>query len=604
MVKLSLKPMSLIIYQIFILLFTLNAQADTTIPEGEISGIWNLAGSPYIIHGNVEIIKGESLTIEPGVIVKFAKGKELESFGSLKAIGTENNPIVFTSDQTTPAPGDWYGIDFFSGSSDSELNNCVVEYANKGIYCTQSPDIVSCTVQNNSEEGIRIVAIASGCDDSFAGPNISGCTIQNNSGVGIAYYGSGSSMWGCTISKTGRVAGNLTGCIIKRNRSYGVSIIADDVFNDMFSHKGIAEPTIKQNQIILNTESGIYINADRTSIELYDNQISQNGGSGVHCEAGNGNVSIVGNTISGNAERGIYNIFEDTYVADNLISGNTLNGVETVHVDTFGGNILHDNSPYDFYYLGENYQNAMFNDWGTEVSSEIDNNIYDNQDDQSIGTVKYELDEATQAENDFTYIIEDFEGNFNKGTISGDIPYGWSVVFDFEPEFEKGNVSHHGQYGLHTNSHINTIETVLTGEPDNIVNLRIQIKAIISGEAMVEFGAEGATGTIKNSQSWYYRLDKDWKTITINDIEIPPNGELPIYINFHVHQSHGTCNFYIDCLSSDDPDLFIQGKQASSNDDNNTDADSNGNDDKSSDDSSSEKGGGGGGGGCFIFEIL
>jgi hypothetical protein len=59
------------------------------------------------------------LTIEPGVVLRFKKGGIMNitsavgtspALGSLVAIGTATKPIIFTSAEPVPAPGDWLGI--------------------------------------------------------------------------------------------------------------------------------------------------------------------------------------------------------------------------------------------------------------------------------------------------------------------------------------------------------------------------------------------------------------------------------------------------------------------------------------------------------------
>ncbi|MCP8320942.1 MAG: hypothetical protein H3Z52_08385, partial [archaeon] len=49
---------------------------QSTLVSGYLSQntIWTLAGSPYIVIGDVVIDAGVSLTIEPGVVVKFTDG--------------------------------------------------------------------------------------------------------------------------------------------------------------------------------------------------------------------------------------------------------------------------------------------------------------------------------------------------------------------------------------------------------------------------------------------------------------------------------------------------------------------------------------------------
>lgn len=82
---------------------------------------WTAANSPYIIDGNVTVKPGATLTVEPGVIVKFnGISRWLTIEGTLNATGNKDNRIVFTSlkddsvggddgndGATTGSPGDW-----------------------------------------------------------------------------------------------------------------------------------------------------------------------------------------------------------------------------------------------------------------------------------------------------------------------------------------------------------------------------------------------------------------------------------------------------------------------------------------------------------------
>lgn len=51
-------------------LFT-SANAQTTVPAGNVSGTWTKAGSPYKIQGEIIVPKGSTLTIQPGTVVEF-----------------------------------------------------------------------------------------------------------------------------------------------------------------------------------------------------------------------------------------------------------------------------------------------------------------------------------------------------------------------------------------------------------------------------------------------------------------------------------------------------------------------------------------------------
>lgn len=77
------------------------------------------------------------LTIAPGVTLRFAKQARLlvaqetdQAIGALRAEGTADAPIVFTSAEATPAPGDWVGV-LFGGAPDPRdaIANARIEYA-------------------------------------------------------------------------------------------------------------------------------------------------------------------------------------------------------------------------------------------------------------------------------------------------------------------------------------------------------------------------------------------------------------------------------------------------------------------------------------------
>ncbi len=86
--------------------------AGPTYKSGPISSdeTWNLTNSPYIVTGDVTVDPGVTLTIDPGVEVKFDGVYSIIVDGTLIANGTSTNKIKFTSNQSSPAKGDWYTI--------------------------------------------------------------------------------------------------------------------------------------------------------------------------------------------------------------------------------------------------------------------------------------------------------------------------------------------------------------------------------------------------------------------------------------------------------------------------------------------------------------
>jgi len=151
---------------------------------------WTAADSPYIVTGNILVEEGVTLTIEPGVVVKFDLGKAMQIDGELIARGTETEPIIFTSNQFEPAPGDWVNILFTDTNVDAVfdesgnyisgciLQYCTVEYG--GGSDTPALKIISsslfidqCTITQNAYTGISV---------DYGSLKITNSIISNNSG--------------------------------------------------------------------------------------------------------------------------------------------------------------------------------------------------------------------------------------------------------------------------------------------------------------------------------------------------------------------------------------------------------------------------------------
>lgn len=119
---------------LMILLFPLFVISQTVIEEGNVSGNWAVADSPFLIEGDITIAAIDTLVIEPGVVVEFQNYFGLFVKGRLWAIGNETDSIKFTVDDTTgyynhSHPG-WKGIritDVYISDS-SHLSYCIIEY--------------------------------------------------------------------------------------------------------------------------------------------------------------------------------------------------------------------------------------------------------------------------------------------------------------------------------------------------------------------------------------------------------------------------------------------------------------------------------------------
>ncbi len=113
------------------------------------------------VTGYVVVPEGITLTIEPSTIIKFKhyrgykepwKKLGMEVNGTLKAVGTPEKQIWFTSDAEDPINGDWLGI-VLGDTKNSEFNYVIVEFGELGIAQFDSEVVVSNSIirWNNSE---------------------------------------------------------------------------------------------------------------------------------------------------------------------------------------------------------------------------------------------------------------------------------------------------------------------------------------------------------------------------------------------------------------------------------------------------------------------
>ena len=131
------------------------------------------------LSGTLTVADNVTLTLAAGTKFKSLSSGALWVDGTLNAIGTASNPVVFTSryddtiggdtnndsDATSPSPGNW-GCLRMNGNGDldgvSNLNNCVFRYggdysSQAMIYFTNSGASIinSCTVENSSYSGVH-----------------------------------------------------------------------------------------------------------------------------------------------------------------------------------------------------------------------------------------------------------------------------------------------------------------------------------------------------------------------------------------------------------------------------------------------------------------
>lgn len=185
------------------------------------SASWTDRGYPIRIDGGALTVAGSTtLTLGPGLTLK-SKSEEIAVSGTLKAEGTEEDPITFTSLTDTGA-GQWKGIAFKSGSGASVLDYAEVRYTGSAsntdaITITGvSPTIKNSSINNNSYRGIRVAGGSPSITHSYVGnnnstgiyvssgtPTIKWVRFSDNNGYGLFYEGTGTldasyNDWGCS----------------------------------------------------------------------------------------------------------------------------------------------------------------------------------------------------------------------------------------------------------------------------------------------------------------------------------------------------------------------------------------------------------------------
>ena len=251
--------------------------AQTEITAGNVSGTWTKLNSPYQISGEITIPDGEMLNIEPGVEIIFKGHYKFTIKGRLLAMGTPEDTIVFTAQNTEAG---WYGLRFeqISDANDSsKLIYCKIQYG----YATTDDDLVG--------GGIFI--------DNFDKLLISHCLITKNKTIGDIYSGGGGIG---LIASSPRIENN---CIVYNNASGGhgggiffisnsYPVVTNNIIyrNQAFGGGGIScyscNPVLINNTIVNNSANhGGALDCLGTSPILFNTILSKNGssmGSQVH----------------------------------------------------------------------------------------------------------------------------------------------------------------------------------------------------------------------------------------------------------------------------------------------------------------------------------
>ncbi|MEO6833467.1 MAG: hypothetical protein ABI378_12860 [Chitinophagaceae bacterium] len=159
--------------------------------------IW-LTDKPYVVFGYAVVDKGQTLTIPAGCRIYMHANARLFVDGTLTAIGTKKDSIIFQGDRLDRSyygyegyPGEWGGIYFTQHSNDNYLEHVII--ANGG----------------NAAQGAVGASIQVSPDSSSSSTRqltMSKVIIQNSLGYGLLSFGGTVKAENCLINACGATA--------------------------------------------------------------------------------------------------------------------------------------------------------------------------------------------------------------------------------------------------------------------------------------------------------------------------------------------------------------------------------------------------------------
>ncbi len=154
----------------------LPAAADGEMAVVDRDTVWE---GRMVFDRTVVVRKGATLTLRPGTRVEFLRkdgdgddigDAALRVEGRLVAVGTREEPIVFTSGEEEPRPADWRFV-IIEFSRDSILTHCRISYAYSGLQVHYSTVRVAHCVFSNNVDGFRF---------STANVVVENCLMEGN----------------------------------------------------------------------------------------------------------------------------------------------------------------------------------------------------------------------------------------------------------------------------------------------------------------------------------------------------------------------------------------------------------------------------------------
>ena len=189
------------------------------------------ADVPYLVYDSIMIDEGVTLTIEKGAILYMHHNAGLKVSGTLKAIGSQDEPIVVRGDRLDAfeanegmipydrVPGLWKGIKFESSSYDNELDYVIIRNGVFGLTFAESEsEALKMRMSNSQITNMDSNLIkATNCH-----MEIINSEITNTAGTTLALTGGKYQFVHCTITNDGVIGKS-------RNPSFSALMLSNKI---------------------------------------------------------------------------------------------------------------------------------------------------------------------------------------------------------------------------------------------------------------------------------------------------------------------------------------------------------------------------------------
>jgi len=341
---------------LLLLVAALPAAAESLVYRGEQTlyrdTVWS---GDVLVDGILTVAAGVTLEIRPGTTVRFTRFDsngdgigEHEIFiqGVLHAAGTAEAPILLTSTEEVPAPGDWGAINMMASDVDNLLAHCIVEYAYRGFHAHFARASLADVLFRRNVRALQFQESTVTLDRCRVVDNLNGMQFRDST----------------VAVRDSLIAGNYWGM---RSVYSEIEVVGCRVEGNLVNGLNLRDSTVlaSGNRVVGNRK-GLYLQRARGT--------------------------VVGNDLLDNSEHGIFLEQSDCQVTANRIHGNGRSGVKWV--DSGGrltGNDLSDNGEYALVNDGVGAVDARGNWWGSAEAAEIAVAVRDAADRSGVGAVDF-----------------------------------------------------------------------------------------------------------------------------------------------------------------------------------------------------------------------